>query len=255
MHRNRNQLSPGFTTGQTRSAGGLLEILLSIALLSIAIVAILTAFLLPSIRRGPAPAHRAQCKNNLKQIGLALHNYHETHGAFPPACTVDANGTPLHSWRTLILPFLDQQPLFEKIGRSKPWNDPANAEAYATPVPAFVCPSTDIPAGHTTYQALVGPDCAFRPGQPRQIRDFKDGTSNSVLVVDASPSIAVHWMDPSDSARSFFLSFDEESEFPHSSGCHVLLGDGSVKFISGAVPKKTRTALSDIADGEAIDPF
>lgn len=250
----KRHIPGGASRTRNRSGAGLTEILLTLATLAILLV-VLTAFFLPADRRVRPAVHRAMCKNNLKQIGIAFHNYHETHGAFPPACTVDADGTPLHSWRTLILPFLDQQPLFEKIDLSKPWNDPANAEAYATPVPAFVCPSTDIPAGHTTYQALVGPDCAFWPGQPRRIRDFKDGTSNSVLVVDASPSIAVHWMDPSDSARSFFLSFDEESEFPHSGGCHVLLGDGSVRFISGAVPKKTRTALSDIADGEAVDPF
>ena len=73
------------------------------------------ALMLPAQRRAREPARRSQCKNNLKQIGLALHNYHETYGAFPPAYTVDADGKRLHSWRTLILPYLDQAPLYDKI--------------------------------------------------------------------------------------------------------------------------------------------
>ena len=79
---------------------------------------------------------------NLKQIELALFNYESTYHALPPAYTVDAEGNALHSWRTLILPYLDQTQLYEKIDLSKPWNDPVNAEAFNTRVPVFQCPST-----------------------------------------------------------------------------------------------------------------
>ena len=60
--------------------------------------------------------------NNIRNITLALLNYADTHKAFPPAYTVDANGNRLHSWRTLLLPYLDQQSLYESIDFSKPWN-------------------------------------------------------------------------------------------------------------------------------------
>ena len=73
-----------------------------------------------------------QCANNLKQIALALRNYESVYHALPPAYTVDAEGKPLHSWRTLILPYLEQQALYDKIDLSKPWDDPANKEAYET---------------------------------------------------------------------------------------------------------------------------
>ncbi len=67
------------------------------------IIIVLVALLLPGVRRGvPKAARRTQCKNNLKQISLALHNYHDEYQAFPPAYTMDADGQPLHSWRTLI---------------------------------------------------------------------------------------------------------------------------------------------------------
>jgi len=129
---------------------GLTEVLLTLATLAI-ILGILFAFFLPAERAPRTVARRSQCKNNLKQIGLALHIYHETHGAFPPACTVDANGKPLHSWRTVILPFLGQKDLYESIDLTKPWNDPANAEAFATQVHAFSCPSAKLDTGFTTY--------------------------------------------------------------------------------------------------------
>src|SRR5260370_743998 len=67
---------------------------------------VVIALLLPQTS-SREPARRSQCKNNLKQIGLALHNYHDVYGSFPPAYFVDASGKPMHSWRVLILPFLD----------------------------------------------------------------------------------------------------------------------------------------------------
>jgi len=95
------------------------------------------ALLLPSVTRGREAARRTQCKNNLKQIMLALHNYHDEYHAFPPAFTTDCDGNRLHSWRTLILPYLDQQQLYTTIDLSKPWNDPANAEAFKTTVHVY----------------------------------------------------------------------------------------------------------------------
>ena len=65
--------------------------------------------------------YRSQCKLNLKQIAIALHNYHETHGSFPPAVTYDANGRPAHSWRVLILPFLENADLYKQYRFDEPW--------------------------------------------------------------------------------------------------------------------------------------
>jgi prepilin-type N-terminal cleavage/methylation domain-containing protein len=85
-------------------------------LVVLAIIALLIALLLPATRSARGAAHRAQCVNNLRQIILALRNYELTHKAFPPAYTVDADGRPLHSWRTLILPYIEQEALY-KIDR------------------------------------------------------------------------------------------------------------------------------------------
>jgi type II secretory pathway pseudopilin PulG len=128
-------------------------------LLSIVVIGGLgIALLIPAPTRSRVAARRTQCKNNLKQIGLALHNYHEHYGTFPPAYTVDSKGTRLHSWRTLILPYVDQTELFNKIDLSKAWDDPVNAEAAKTELYAYHCPSAPGANNHTSYVVVVGTD-------------------------------------------------------------------------------------------------
>src|SRR4051812_10595310 len=67
-----------------------------------------------------------QCLGHLKEIGIALHNYHADYGVFPPAYVADASGRPLHSWRVLILPYLEQKPLYNRYNFSEPWDGPNN---------------------------------------------------------------------------------------------------------------------------------
>lgn len=111
---------------------------------------------LPFGRMSRGSAYRSQCRNNLKQIALALHNYADVHQVLPPAYTVDGKVRPLHRWRTLILPYLHEKKLYDSIDLSEPWDDPAHADAHRTDPYCFRCPATDIPDGHTTYAGLVG---------------------------------------------------------------------------------------------------
>src|SRR5579863_10228509 len=140
---------------------------------------VLIAMLLPPVHRGREAARRSQCKNNLKQIGLALHQYEVEYHALPPAYTVDADGKPLHSWRTLILPYLDQQNLYATIDLAKPWDDAVNAEACNTIVEIFKCPSDAGLRNHTTYLASVAPNGCFRLTEPRLLSEITDGLSNT----------------------------------------------------------------------------
>jgi type II secretory pathway pseudopilin PulG len=107
------------------------------AIIACSIIAFLFALMLPAGRVSRPAARRTQCKNNLKQVALALHNYADDHHALPPAYTVDAKGRPLHSWRTLILPYLDEQALYDSIDLSKPWDDPKNADAHEASLFSF----------------------------------------------------------------------------------------------------------------------
>jgi type II secretory pathway pseudopilin PulG len=102
------------------------------------IMAVLFALIMPAIQNAKHGSPRTLCINNLWNITLSLLNYAENHNAFPPAYTVDADGNRLHSWRTLLLPYLDQQELYASIDFSKPWNDPVNARAFNTQLEIFL---------------------------------------------------------------------------------------------------------------------
>jgi len=218
-------------------------------LVVVLIVGGLVALLLPATRSVPAAARRTKCKNNLKQIGLALHNYHDVYGSLPPAYTVDAEGNRLHSWRTLILPFIDQAPLYEQVDLTKPWDDPVNLVAFATTIQAYQCTSADIEPNHTTYVALVGDDRAFSP-DGRTFRDFIDGTSNTAMVTETLPGQTLHWMSPFDDRVDIFKDLNSESKTYHMGGIQILLADGSVRFILSDLDQETLTAISTIAGDE-----
>ena len=89
-------------------------------------------------------AARSQCINNLKQIGLAMHNYHDQHKSFPPAYTVDKAGKPLLSWRVLILPYLEQNALYKEFHLDEPWDSPHNRTLIDRMPPTYRCPSEQL---------------------------------------------------------------------------------------------------------------
>lgn len=184
-------------------------------LVVIAIIAILIALLLPAVQQAREAARRSTCKNNMKQIGLALHNYHDTHQMFPPV-VIRGNGPANsgcqgwvrhsgYSWRVMILPFVDQQPLYNLVDmevglHSCMGPNPNLGQIRSTRIPLFECPSdptrivgSDAP---TSYPALVGrlgnqnhadPAEEHQGGlTPRgtRTRDFMDGTSNSTMVTE-----------------------------------------------------------------------
>jgi len=109
----------------------------------IAIIGILVALLLPAVQAAREAARRMQCTNNLKQLGLALHNYHDTHRCFPfgNGGTKSSGGGPAYSAVSLMLPFMEQTPLYHSIDFTRPLTDTVNTAARLTEVPAFRCPS------------------------------------------------------------------------------------------------------------------
>ncbi|MEX0824675.1 MAG: DUF1559 domain-containing protein [Pirellulaceae bacterium] len=209
----------------------------------IACAGILVGLLLPAVQASREAARRMQCSNNMKQIGLALHNYHDTYRSFPPAFTVDESGQRLHSWRTLILPYMDQQALYSQIDLDKPWDDPANQRVAGTAVPAYRCPSTADPQPTTTtYVAVVDPAGVFSGSQAVKIQEIVDGTSNTVMVVETNPENAVHWMSPDDIDMNAFLAGGNQRH-AHHGGAQATFGDGSVRFLSNDMDVGIRQAI------------
>lgn len=193
-------------------------------LLVIAGILFLIALFLPISRGGGArhAARRAGCINNARQIGLALLNYESVNGQFPPAYTVDADGNRLHSWRTLILPYIEEGALFETIDLTKPWDDPANAEARETYVTPYVCPSSSEGDFHTHYLALVGPNHVLRDSEGRKFEEIMEsldeGSSHIAMIMEAPVGKAVHWMEPRDADAEFLNRLKaDEIELNHDS--------------------------------------
>jgi prepilin-type N-terminal cleavage/methylation domain-containing protein len=221
----------------------------------IAILGVLIALMMPLCSTPRSATRRTQCKNNLKQILLALHNYQDAYHTFPPACTVDANGRPLHSWRTLILPFADHQPLYAKIDLSKPWDDPVNAEAAKQTPVIYSCPSVTLDPGRTVYLGLVGEDAVLRPTTPRPISEITDGTSNTVAVIEVTGKQAVPWMAPQDADLAMFVARMGQTDSHHTGGEHVGMADGAVRFLSSDLDEETRKGLFTATGGETIGEF
>ncbi|MEJ7590055.1 MAG: DUF1559 domain-containing protein [Planctomycetaceae bacterium] len=223
--------------------------------LGLAIVFVLVALLLPATRRGGDAARRTQCKNNLKQIALALHNYESVYHALPPAYTVDADGNPLQSWRTLILPFLDEPGLYGRIDLSKPWNDPANADAYVTVPQVYRCPSAMLPPNFTSYLGVVGSNACFDPVKPRAFSEMTDGTIETLMVIEVAQEGAVHWMAPQDASEEMVLNFGNDGKLAHTGGTQAALADGSVRFLSDRVSPEILRALISIAGNDHVGEF
>ena len=219
-------------------------------LVILGIIALLIALLLPAIRSAGPAARRAQCVNNLKQIALALHNYEQAHKALPPAYTVDAKGRPLHSWRTLILPYLEQEPLYQTIDLSKPWNDPANAKALETALPVFRCPEAVGPRNTTTYLAIAAPNGCLIPREPRRLAEITDAHESTLMVIEAGEENAVPWMAPVDADESLVMSLGPTTKLHHAGGTNACFVDGSVRFLKANTPAKVRRALMSISGND-----
>jgi hypothetical protein len=170
------------------TAGGTL---VTVFIFLILIVPLLSA--MPSAR---SAARRNQCMNQLKQIAIALLNYHDVKGAFPPAYVTDANGKPRHSWRVLILPFMEEQALYRKYKFSEPWDGPNNSKLAAQIPEVYRCPanlSNETGNLETNYFAVVAPET----GWGKSYGQFNDGTSKTIMVIEAT-GLGVNWMEPRD---------------------------------------------------------
>jgi len=218
-------------------------------LIVIGVIGVLIALLLPTQRSAREAARRTQCQNNLKQITIALQNYEDVFHCLPPAYTVDADGKPLHSWRTLILPFIEQQTLYDKIDLTKAWDDPANKAAYDSVVSVYRCPSANMPETKTTYLAPVCTGSCLLAGRPRPLAEVTDKHDLTLLVFEADAEHAVHWMSPTDASDRLILTFGEARQ-SHPGGTQAAFLSGRVSFIGKQTKPAALAALITAAGND-----
>lgn len=300
-------------------------------LVVIAIIAILIALLLPAVQQAREAARRSQCKNNLKQIGLALHNYYDVHGCFPFGQGGTGNR---YSAISQVLPFLDQAPLYNDIDFSLPPADPVNDLPRLTELTVLRCPSdfeNPLPqtGGATNYMAnkgngivwqlpvgpnagLPAPNGVFYFQSRIRFRDITDGASSTAafserLLADGSngvvspvadvffhpgapttPDEAVAlcdaldiadlsnqfplfmgapWMDgqhtylhtdvPNSRSCGFFLTLRATmpASSRHPGGVHLLLCDGSVRFVGDSIDLALWRAIGSRDGHEVVGEF
>jgi prepilin-type processing-associated H-X9-DG protein len=230
------------------TASTALKILLGVSLVGLAIL-----FFLPTVRYAGPAAYRNSCQNKMKQLAVAIQNYVDDHGALPPAYTVDADGKPLHSWRTLILPYIEQVELFKSIDLTKPWDDPVNAKARQTVVEEYHCPSLPGPEdSKTTYLAVVTSNSAMQASKRRSVAEITDGASKTLLLVEVDPEHAVPWMSPMDASEEVVLKIGPDSNLAHPGGAHAAFADGHVTFLFDDLPADQRRAIISSAAGDKV---
>ena len=209
------------------------------------------ALLLPAVQAAREAARRAQCSNNLKQLALAMHNYHDVFGSFPPAYIPDEDGRPMHSWRVLILPYIEQSPLYDQYNFDEPWDSPANRSlAYNMPS-VYRCPSDPSGDMETSYVMIVGPGTISDGPSAVSIRDVLDGTSNTIMFVEAVDS-RINWMEPRDlDGRQISYQINGrgqgEIESHHPGGINVAFTDAAVQFLDESSSPQEMEDLTTIA--------
>jgi hypothetical protein len=215
----------------------------------------LMAWLAQGVLAAREAARRSQCSCNYCQILLALHNYHSQYNVFPPAYVADASGTPMHSWRVLLLPFMEQSGLYSRYNFSEPWNGPNNITLLSSMPNSFACPSRfSSPTNLTSYVAITGPGTMFPGARSTKLDDFTDGKSNTLIIVEVA-DVNVPWTAPTDlDVRTMSLQINDPKRSGISSklpgGANVGAADGKTRWARDSVTPGALRALLTIAGGE-----
>jgi len=211
------------------------------------VIGAMVGLLLPAVQSAREAARRMESSNNLKQIMLAMHNYEAAYRKLPAQAILDADDKPLLSWRVAILPFLDQQQLYNEFHLDEPWDSPHNIKLLDRMPSFFQNPSNPPAPGMTTYLVPMGEGVGLG-SSGISFRNMTDGTSNTIAVVDVNPELGVPWTKPDD----FDINQVDLLNLLRFEGSNVGFFDGSVRFLSSSIDLELLEAMMTYAGGETI---
>lgn len=222
---------------------------------------VLGAFVLmivPAVQSARRAAMRNSCNCHLKQITTALQTYHDANGSLPPAYIADAQGRPMHSWRILLLPYMEQGDKLKSYRFDEPWNSQHNL-AWAKTVDSnvFRCPGSSASL-ETNYVAVVGDETAWPGGTAIHARDIIDGTSKTISVVEIA-DCGILWHEPRDlTVVQALQGVEPPLPGPRISSNHagvVMVGffDAHVSSLPGNIDTQSLNALLTRAGRDHVD--
>lgn len=213
----------------------------------------------PALRASREAARRTQRLNHFKRIGLAMFLYNDAKGSFPPAAIKNGQGKSLLSWRVAILPYIEQQDLYNQFHLDEPWDSDHNRSLIAKMPAIFGDPAQPelAAAGRTTFVVPVAEGTAFGGETGTKISEIKDGTSQTIMTVEVIPELAVIWTKPDDwqvdlgdPLRGVKRNADDGRGQVFTAGwC-----DGSVRMVATTIDSAAFKALLTIAGGEVVPP-
>lgn len=194
-------------------------------------------------------------KQNLRAVGVALHNHHEKHNRFPAGATFNENGEALYGWQVDLLPYLEQDALYQQVDRQRPWFHPANREVFRTRVPAFLHPQVDQVEDAMGYAVshYAANGWVMSGGRPIRMNDVKDGSAHTLFTGEVVDRLrpwgdSRNWRDPQAGINQSPDGFGG----PRGNGAQFLLMDGSVRQIPKSIDPAVLKALSTPAGGEPV---
>ena len=203
-----------------------------------------TALVFRGVQQVREAALREQDKNNLQQIGLALHNYHEMYNRLPAGGIVREDGTEMLSWQASLLPFLGQAPLASQIQPNFAWHSPENRAVFSQPIAVLMNPAIPVKPGPVVSH-YAGNSHIFEINKSTDYRHITDGMSYTIAAGDVSAGFKP-WGSPTNVRDPGRGIGNTPTQFgsPFPGGCHFLMLDGSVKFLSENID---RQKLLDLA--------
>ena len=254
-------------------------------LVAIAIIGILIALLLPAVQAARESARRMSCNNNLHQIGVGMHNYHNALGCFPVGGIEHRwminpdTGKPFGptgrqlAWSAFLLSYVEQSTIYDKIDFSKAFDASENADAAAYVISLYICPT--VPRDKHTYEGrgvidyggIYGERITSPNDPPKgvmlygievRIVDITDGTSNTVMVSEDSNWDDGQWINGLNLFDQAFAinqapAFENDIRSKHSGGANGLFCDGSVRFLEEAMELEVLAAICTRAGEEVIE--